>query len=104
MEFACELDRRAVADIGQFLERDVCGDILFDIVFDQPCVGRPETSLRAGQFELDRRIFTEDVNAGLDRQRVVAEPPAPSLEAKWGAARPGVARSERAVCFHSFKS
>src|SRR5262245_19396864 len=52
LEFARKLNRRAVADAGQFLERDVPEDVLLDILFDHSRMGRPETSLRTGQFEL----------------------------------------------------
>ena len=76
MEFARKLNRRAVADVGQFLERDVPGDVPLDIVLDQFRMGRPETSLRAGHFEMHGRIFSQDVHAGLKRQRIVAEAPA----------------------------
>ena len=76
LEFACKLHRRAVAYIGQFLERDVTEDVVFDVVLDQPRMGRPETSLRARQLELDGGVFSQDVHAGLKRQRIITEPPA----------------------------
>src|SRR5215471_5184462 len=76
MEFARELHGRAVADIGQFLERDVPGDVLLDIVLDQPCVCWPEASLRTGHLELHAGISSKDVHARLKRQSIVAEPAA----------------------------
>src|SRR4051794_37246908 len=45
VEFARELDWRAVADAGQLLQRDVPADVLLDIVLDQPRMCRPEATL-----------------------------------------------------------
>ena len=44
-----------------------------DIVLDQPGMGWPETSLRGRHLELHRGVFSHDVDAGMERQRVVAE-------------------------------
>ena len=73
VEFAGELNRRAVADGCQFIERDVSGNIPLDIVFDQPGMSWPEMTLRGRHLELHRGVFPHDVDAGLERQRVVAE-------------------------------
>src|SRR6266571_3428433 len=74
LEFARELNRRAVAYIGQFLERDVPEDVLFDVILDQPRMGWPETPLRARQLELDGGVFSQDMHAGLKRQRIITKP------------------------------
>src|SRR6478736_849726 len=73
VKFAGELNRCAVADGRQFVERDVSGNVLLDIVLDQPGMSRPEMSLRGRHLELHRGVFPHYVDAGLERQRVVAE-------------------------------
>ena len=76
VEFAGELNRRAVADGHQFVERDVSGNILLDIVLDQPGMCGPERSVRAWHLELHSGVFSQDVDTRLKCQRVVAEPSA----------------------------
>src|SRR5436305_3178146 len=72
VEFAGELNRRAVADGSQFIQGDVPRNILLDIILDQAGMSRPEMSLRGRHLELHSGAFTHDVDAGHERYRVVA--------------------------------